>query len=632
MVNLVGSPVVTDSVIDSVAAPRLDGSFRVATTVIDGQVYVYASGFLDDGVQVLRMDADGQLTPIGAVRASGPNPLAGPAELDVTEVGGRLYLIVTSTGDDAVMSFEIGTTGLRAGLLTRADAVQGGSPDHDLDHPDHVEAFDTAAGSFIAVAANDSNAVFIYQLSDTGQMTLIDSAGAAGGASDLTLHTIGARSFLYVSGETGDSIAVFEVADDGTLTEATGVSPVDPVGEPLKAATIGDAELLVNANSDGLFSVFALSDDGTPAFLSSYDAQANDGFTDLRRFEIVTIEGATFIFSVIGDGVGIYSLEEDGTITLVTTVASAADLRVATGLQHQEIDGRHFIVVNASDADAVTTIEIGAGDDLIFGSPGDDTILGFAGNDNLSGADGHDVILAGTGDDLIFPGFGSDTVNGGDGVDTVNYSNTWAVNVRLFGDRASGEGFRDSLVSIENIVGSTLDDLLSGDDGANVIDGEAGNDRILGLSGEDVLIGGAGADVLRGGRDNDLAQGGDDDDRIQGERGNDTLLGEAGEDFLFGGDGQDILNGGADDDRLSGGEHADVFVFDIGGGADTIIDWQEGLDQIDLTGFGLADLDAVLDIAVEIRNGVQLQFESGDSLQIGGWSLAELSEDDFILV
>lgn len=631
MVNLVGDPVIKDVVMDSPAAPELDGAFRVVSTVIDDQIFVYAAGRDDNGIQILQMDAAGDLTPIGSVRTMPANQIIAPSDLEIAEINGAQFLIVTSSGNDTVISFEIGTTGPDLGLLTRVDTAQDGSPDHDLDRPDHVETFDTAHGSFVAIAAKEEGAVFIYQVSDDGDMTLVDSATVTNGTGDLAVHTIGARTFLYVSGDAESSIATFEIADSGALTDIDELGVSTVAGEPLEAARVDGTDLLVTANNNGVFSVFDLSADGAPSFLSSHDFMISDGIEDLRLFQIVTINGATLILSVIGDGVGIFSLSGNGHIELANTVVSASDLRGATGLDYQEIDGRHFIIITASDADAVTTIEIGAGDDTVFGGLANDVLLGFGGNDTMSGGDGRDELYGGSGDDVLSPDFGADFVDGGDGNDTVNYSNTWAVNVRLLAGRATADLFRDVLVSIENIHGSMFGDLLSGDSQDNVIDGDDGDDRINGLEGQDILRGGLGNDVLLGGLNDDILQGGAGDDKLQGQLGNDTLLGDAGNDFLIGGLGRDTLNGGAGDDRLLGGGQADVFVFESGGGFDQIADWQDGPDKIDLTDFEFASFDMVVSLATQAFVGVQIDFDNGDVLQINGMTLEDLSANDFIL-
>lgn len=631
MTNFLGAPVITDVENDSVIAPELNGALRVTTVEIDGQTFVYASGFIDHGIQILQVDSDGQLTPIGSVRRTPQVPIVNPDQLDVVEVDGNYFLIVASSGNGAVFSFQITASGPDAGQLELVEKQEDGSLDHALIGPEHVETFDTDQGSFVAVTARDSNAVLIYQVSDTGSLTIVDSAGTSDGAGDLTLHSINDRTFLYVSGPDGDGLAAFEVAADGTLSLITELAAGSIVDEPLETVTINGVDLLVTANDAGLFTVYTLDANGLPTFLSDYDAFANDTFEDLRQFEIVNIEGATFLLSAISDGVAVYSLTEDGDITLVSHVVSAADLRFTSGLEYQEIDGRHFVIVSAFNSDAVVTLELGGDDDTIFGSPDGDILLGLSGDDTLSAADGNDTVLGGSGDDLLLPGFGSDTVDGGDGNDTVDYSNTWAVNVRLVAGRVTADLFRDTLVSIENVNGSDLNDVITGDALSNILNGNDGDDRLSGLAADDILFGGLGDDTLIGGQGNDMLEGGDDDDRLQGQLGDDTLLGDAGQDQLFGGLGRDVLNGGTEDDRLTGGGQADVFVFETGSGFDRILDWEDGADKMDLTEFEMVSFNAVRQIAVEVGAGLQLQFDSGDILQINGMTLADLTFNDVIL-
>ncbi|NEQ96490.1 MAG: hypothetical protein F6K30_07175 [Cyanothece sp. SIO2G6] len=68
----------------------------------------------------------------------------------------------------------------------------------------------------------------------------------------------------------------------------------------------------------------------------------------------------------------------------------------------------------------------------------------------------------------------------------------------------SSPGGEDSLSNIENVTGSSFDDLLQGDSGANVIDGRGGNDELLGRGGADqfVLAPGNGSDRILDFEDN----------------------------------------------------------------------------------------------------------------------------------
>jgi Peptidase M10 serralysin C terminal/Matrixin len=61
---------------------------------------------------------------------------------------------------------------------------------------------------------------------------------------------------------------------------------------------------------------------------------------------------------------------------------------------------------------------------------------------------------------------------------------------------------------IENAVGGSAADSITGNNLANRLDGRAGNDTLAGGMGADILLGGAGNDVLNGGDSNDVLDGG----------------------------------------------------------------------------------------------------------------------------
>src|SRR5262245_34364569 len=144
-------------------------------------------------------------------------------------------------------------------------------------------------------------------------------------------------------------------------------------------------------------------------------------------------------------------------------------------------------------ADGVTN-----GTDVIVGNAGKDTIFGLGG------------------DDMIKGGGGADYIDGGAGVDTATYEDSNAgVQVSLQAGKGSGgtaEG--DTLVNIENLVGSSHDDWLFGDAGDNKLEGGAGNDILKGAGGHDTLIGGAGDDVLNSNGLGDKFDGGDGNDTV----------------------------------------------------------------------------------------------------------------------
>lgn len=96
-------------------------------------------------------------------------------------------------------------------------------------------------------------------------------------------------------------------------------------------------------------------------------------------------------------------------------------------------------------------------------------------------------------------------------------------------------------------------------------------------------------------------------DYLLGNDVDNVLTGLGGDDELRGGEGNDTLVGGLGADRLTGGNGADLFVIDDAGSTDTIVDFESGSDQIDLSAF---DFTFVGDAAFSNSAG-ELRFENG---------------------
>jgi len=166
-----------------------------------------------------------------------------------------------------------------------------------------------------------------------------------------------------------------------------------------------------------------------------------------------------------------------------------------------------------SAAAAACTISGTSASETLTGTPGDDVICAGDGNDTIQGAEGNDTLKGEGGADKLFGGIGDDTLDGGLGTDTANFTGTAAITASLVENRATGEG-SDTLVGIENLIGSSAGDQLSGSAANNVLNGGAG--------GADILKGEGGADTLNG------TAGNDQIDSRDGVEGNDTVDGGTG--------------------------------------------------------------------------------------------------------
>ena len=209
--------------------------------------------------------------------------------------------------------------------------------------------------------------------------------------------------------------------------------------------------------------------------------------------------------------------------------------------------------------------------DLLRGGGGDDFLSGGGGGDVLYGGDGDDLVDGGDGDDVIVGGSGggNDTYIGGADQDTVTYqSSTAGVVVDLAAGTATdaqpqvaGGSYidNDTLTGIENVYGSTRDDVIAGDAADNTLVGSLGADQLVGGAGDDLLVGGdtlnlPGFDqktttdvVFHLNADGLDATGTEDIAAIVAARA--------------AADGGDTFTGGAGNDRIVGGAGGDTAVF-----------------------------------------------------------------------
>ncbi|MBS0534400.1 MAG: M10 family metallopeptidase C-terminal domain-containing protein [Proteobacteria bacterium] len=179
------------------------------------------------------------------------------------------------------------------------------------------------------------------------------------------------------------------------------------------------------------------------------------------------------------------------------------------------------------------------------------------------------------------------------------------------------------------IIGSPVNNALSGGDGNDSLYGNNGDDALYGGNGNDTLVGGEGGDTMVGGDGNDIyyvdnpldvvrdavgagydiihvtstttgfalasgqqieelrldglgainAAGNEFNDFIVGNIFNNTLNGNGGDDALFGNAGDDTLNGGTGGDTMAGGTGGDTYVVDNAG--DLVIEnANEGTDWV----------------------------------------------------
>ncbi len=330
--------------------------------------------------------------------------------------------------------------------------------------------------------------------------------------------------------------------------------------------------------------------------------------------------------------------------------------------------------------------------DRLNGLAGDDWLVGDRLNNVFDGGSGNDRQEGRRGDDVFLWSSGSDWIDGEDGFDQATYAadpfpadtpgargsdltlrtdaaGHYLVSYRRLEGAFQSPPFTDTLVNVEEVVGSIGndnftggplpdrflgwfgDDHLSGGSGGDFLDGGPGDDRLDGGPGDDTLIGGPdsdeldggpGSDVLTGDEQDTLLAGGEGDDRISGGgtilggAGNDTVQvegggavdGGEGNDHILGSTGADSLDGGPGSDVVEAGLGDDLGIFRLGDSG-SLFDRYDGGGGMDTFRVVVPDLLGVM--PAQIADLARLQAEiatpsvySALLLDLAGWERVEI--------
>ena len=146
---------------------------------------------------------------------------------------------------------------------------------------------------------------------------------------------------------------------------------------------------------------------------------------------------------------------------------------------------------------AETGVDTLSGIENVLGGNGNNTMTDGAGVNRLDGGAGNDkfnMTLDNVRDD-IRGGVGSDTVDYSAFASNLTIALNGAGNSIVIGSGNAG-ATSDVIRNIENVIGGSGNDTITGDNQANQLNGGAGNDTITGGTGADVLTGGLGADAF----------------------------------------------------------------------------------------------------------------------------------------
>ena len=594
----------------------------------------------------------------------------------VTLNGGNDALVtINGVDEDTIRSIENIVGGTTADTLIGDSAdnqLEGGAGDDLLQGRVGMDVLDGGAGNDTASFAEKSDTVVLTltgainttaTVGTVNEDTLRNVENVIGGAGNDTLTGDGLANRL--SGGDGADTLAGGLGDD-TLTGGLGIDTLDGGGgvdTAVFADKIAPVVVILNGGNTATATVNGLAEDsivnienlvgGIGADSFTGDAVANRLEGGLGADALNGADGDDVLFGggvvdTIDGGAGIdTALFTNETASVTVALNLATPVTVTVGGANADTLVNVENVVGGSGNDALTGdtldnfLDGGLGDDILRGGAGNDTLDGNAGNDtatysemtgpitvalnqsisaivtvnglaedsirnieNIIGGTKDDTLTGdslanalsgGGGNDLLKGGIGLDVLDGGDGIDTADYAEkVFAVEVVLSLDSNAsvllGGIGEDVIRSIENIIGGTSADVLTGDSAANRLEGRAGADMLTGMAGNDALDGGIGIDTARysdkttavvvtlngalstlvligadatdtdtivnienliGGSAGDTLTGDGLANRLDGGAGGDNLAGADGDDVLIGRDGNDNIDGGAGSDTAS---------------------------------------------------------------------------------
>lgn len=533
---------------------------------------------------------------------AGANTIWGLAGNDTIDGKGGADVILAGDGDDTVI-----VSVLTPGVLT-------------LDGGNGVDTIDLSANT-AGVNLNLASGVTSGGNVDAAWVLNFENAVLGSGNDTVT----GTASDNVIDGGAGSNTIYGQAGND--VIDVTGSTAANQLYGGTGADTITGG-----SGNDNLYGDSTGSTSGQDGADSLYGGLGNDILWGSYGADLMDGGGGSDTVTYQNDGNGhrvVLDANGDG---IAEGGANSGATTGGTGTNNFASGDRLVGIENLTGGNGVDYFDVSASSayHTLIGNGGNDTLIGGDGGNRFDGGGGNDTITGGAGDDLLVVSSGSDYVSLGGGVDTVTTTTGNSMVVVLDYAQAAAAGLASQFPSVvtdlggyqgfiygydggtstaytrisgaENVslTGSGGNDLIVGNDDANVIWAGGGRDTVYGLGGDDTIYGGAGDNTLDGGDGNDTASfsdlglavtanlaagtatwsggssklvgienliGSSTADVLRGDAGANRIEGGAGNDTIFASAGNDALDGGADTDTVSFADLTDGVAANLATGA-----------------------------------------------------------------
>lgn len=393
---------------------------------------------------------------------------------------------------------------------------------------------------------------------ELGDALDFEGALAAGGTGSLAVIPAGGGQDLLTGGATGGGWQGVALQPDLSLGAATPLTALPAGFDTLQNPTVHTVggSTIVYGSFAGQSGIGRVSFDATGA-ITGHAVLADpeiDTMAQISAMTIAEVGGQVFLVtaSTAQNGIAMRSIAGDGSLGAPSTMGIEDGLWISAPsvLASTVLGGATYLILGAAGSQSLSVIELDQDGGMILRDhlmDSRDTRFGGITAIEIVEKDGKTYVIAGGADDGVSVFV---LIEGGILIHRASFADT-------------------DEIGLDNISAIAASPLLS----------TTGLDLFVASSSE------AGVTQLRyqtgqaGVTEITSAGGG----TVVGTAGFDVLHGLAGDDILSAGAGDDILTDGAGADILAGGAGADVFLLTADGAVDTITDFQQGEDRIDLS-------------------------------------------------
>ena len=439
-------------------------------------------------------------------------------------------------------------------LLGGPQSYQTGITDLDIRWQDGAVLLYAASGI--------GGGVSTYRLLANGSVQLLDQdpyAGSMAPAAPGRLEEIemGGAAVLVALGWQGNALQYFDLGSGGQISGLGQVTVQGGLPAPMleMARLTVDGTDMIYASHFGQQGLTAYSVGAQLIKVAEVGAGAGLQGANLVAIEAVQVAGQSYLMtaSVYDNSVTSYRLDGAGVPVEVDSLGAANGLGInaPTALIPVEVAGEQYLVLAASQSSSLSLLRVTPDGGL---EPVDHIL-----DDLQTRFDGVTALASVTiGDRVFVVAGGSD-----DGLSLF----TVLPGGRFLHLDTIADSSETALTNIAALEiydrGGIIEIFASGEGEAGITHLSIDPGTLLATQ-----MGGAGDDVMTGSPYVNLMVGGDGDDNLDGWNGD------------------DILMDGAGSDTLRGGLGADTFVLAADGEIDTIIDFELGLDRLDLSTIG----------------------------------------------